>query len=113
MGMRVAGGCIALAVISLLIPSSPTTDPWGWIVWGREVAGLDLNTGLGGAPSWKPLPVMFTTVFSLAGDAAPQLWLVASRAAGLVALVLAFVLGRRLAATVAGVVAAVCLFLLH
>ena len=55
-------------------PSVPTYDPWAWIIWGREITHLDLNTVSG--PSWKPLPVLFTTPFALFGDdAAPALWL--------------------------------------
>ena len=43
---------------------APTYDPWAWIIWGREIAELDLDTTSG--PSWKPLPVLFTTPFALA-----------------------------------------------
>ncbi|MDQ3587176.1 MAG: hypothetical protein M3350_10645 [Actinomycetota bacterium] len=88
--------CLALGALSLMTPSVPTTDPWGWIVWGREVAHLDLDTSSGGSPSWKPLPVLLTTPLSVFGDALPELWLVAARAGGLIGLVLAVVLARRL-----------------
>lgn len=103
-----AGGCLALAALSLLAPSTPTYDPWTWLGWGREVVHLDLSTR--GGPAWKPLPVAFTTVFSLAGGAAPALWLVVARAGGLLALALAFTLahrlaGRRWVGVAAGVVA--------
>lgn len=106
-------GCLAAAGLSLLFPSAPGTDPWGWIVWGREVAHLDLHTAVGSTPAWKPLPVLFTTVFSLFGDAAPALWLVVARAGGLLALVLAYRLGARLGGRGAGAVAAVALVLSH
>ncbi|MDQ4049729.1 MAG: hypothetical protein M3131_10190, partial [Actinomycetota bacterium] len=99
------------AALSLLAPSAPTTDSWGWIVWGREVADLDLNTDVGGSPAWKPLPVMFTLVFSLVGDAAPELWLWLARAGGLLAVAVAFRLASRLAGPWAGAVAAVALLL--
>jgi hypothetical protein len=102
-------GCLALAALTLLLPAAPTYDPWSWINWGREVAALDLNTVAG--PSWKPLPVIFTTVFSLAGDAAPELWLVLARAGGLLALVMAWRLAARLAGPAAGAVAAAALLL--
>jgi hypothetical protein len=85
---------VALAALSLLAPSVPTFDPWAWIVWGREVLHLQLHT-LGG-PSWKPLPVLFTTAFALFGGAAPALWLVVARAGGLLAFVFAFRLAARL-----------------
>ena len=62
--------CLALAALSLLMVSAPTYDPWSWIIWGREITQWDLVTTDG--PSWKPLPVLFTTPFSLFGDdAAP------------------------------------------
>ena len=69
--MAVVAACLALAALSLLAPSTPTTDSWGWIVWGRELAHLDLSTDVGGAPAWKPLPVLFTADLSLLGYAAP------------------------------------------
>ena len=106
---RALAACLALAALSLLLPSVPTYDPWSWIVWGREVVTLDLDTTNG--PSWKPLPVLLTAPFALAGDAAPALWLWAARAGGLVALLLAYRLGARLAGPVAGAVAAVGLVL--
>ncbi len=103
-------GCLALAALSLLGPSVPTYDPWAWIIWGREIAHLDLVTTTG--PSWKPLPVIFTTPFSLAGDnGAPLLWLVVARAGGILAFAMAFRLGARLAGPVAGAIAAASLFL--
>jgi hypothetical protein len=103
-------GCIALAALSLTLPSVPTYDPWAWIIWGREVAHLDLVTQTG--PSWKPLPVIFTTPFSLAGDdGAPLLWLVVARAGGILAFAMAFRLGQRLAGPIAGLIAAGALIL--
>ena len=70
-------------------PAGPTYDPWAWIIWGREIAHLDLVTTAG--PSWKPLPVLFTTPFSLFGDAAaPLLWLLVARAGGLLAIAMAY-----------------------
>ena len=74
-------------------PAAPTYDPWAWIIWGREITELDLDTRTG--PSWKPLPVLFTTPFSLAGDRwAPELWLVVAQAGGLLAFVFAYRLAR-------------------
>jgi hypothetical protein len=102
--------CFALAALSLLLPSVPTYDPWAWIIWGREIANGDLVTTTG--PSWKPLPVIFTTPFSLAGDdGAPLLWLVVARAGGILAFAMAFRLGARLAGPWAGAIAAASLFL--
>jgi hypothetical protein len=103
-------GSLALAGLTLLLPSVPTTDPWGWIVWGRQVLHLDLNT-VAGPPSWKPLPVLFTTPLALLGGAAPSAWLVIARAGGLLALALAFRLGARLDGPAAGAVAVLGLLL--
>jgi hypothetical protein len=99
-------GCFALAALSLVLPSPPGKDPWSWIIWGREVAHLDLDTTAGS--SWKPLPVLFTTVFSVFGGAAPALWIMVVRAGALLALLFAYRVAARLVGTAAGVVAAVC-----
>jgi hypothetical protein len=109
-GARAHGGillvavCTALAALTLLAPSAPTYDPWAWIIWGREIAHLDLVTT--GGPSWKPLPVLFTTIFSLFGSWAPDLWLVVARAGAIAAVVLAFRVSRRLGGGIVGGVAA-------
>jgi hypothetical protein len=89
-----AAGCVALAAASLVVAREPVYDAWAWLVWGRELAGLGLDTSSG--PSWKPLPATLCVVLSLAGGAAPALWLVLVRAAWLLALVLAGSLGYRL-----------------
>lgn len=107
--MRPALALGGLAALSLLLPSTPSFDPWGWLVWGREVVALDLDTTSG--PSWKPLPVAVTAVLSPAGDLAPDLWLVVARTGWLAAMALAFVLAARLAGPWAGVVACVALLL--
>src|SRR5436190_8911047 len=102
-------GCFAIAALSLAGPSVPTQDSWSWIVWGREVAHLSLDTTAGS--SWKPLPVLFTTPFSVFGHIAPELWLLVARAGGLLAVLFAYRIAARLAgpplAIVAGAVAAV------
>jgi hypothetical protein len=103
-------GCLAVGAASLLTVSAPTYDPWSWIVWGREILHGDLVTLEG--PSWKPLPVLFTTPFALFGDdAAPALWLIVARAGGLLAFAMAYRLGARLAGQWAGAIAAVALLL--
>ncbi|HYI98536.1 MAG TPA: hypothetical protein VEX36_02500 [Thermoleophilaceae bacterium] len=90
---------MALAALSLLLPSAPSYDPWAWIVWGREVALLQLDTT--GGPSWKPLPVIFTAIFArfdvLGEGVPPALWLVVARTGVLLSIVLAFKVTRRLA----------------
>jgi hypothetical protein len=95
--------CVLLAVASLALPSAPTYDPMAWLSWGREISSGELHTT--GGPSWKPLPVLVTTVFAGAGDTAPQLWLVVARAGLLGSVALAFVLARRLAGLLAGFIA--------
>jgi hypothetical protein len=87
--------CAALALLSLLAPSTPTYDPWAWLVWGREVAALDLDTTAG--PAWKPLPVAVAALLAPLGDAAPEAWLVIARAGALAACVMAWRVASRLA----------------
>ena len=102
--------CVAVAALSLLGPSTPTYDPWAWIIWGREVVHLDLVTE--GGPSWKPLPILFTAPFALLGDGpAPELWVLVARAGGILAIAMAFRLGNRLAGPVAGAIAGLALLL--
>jgi MFS family permease len=102
--------CLGLAGLSLLMVSAPTYDPWAWIIWGREITQWDLVTTNG--PSWKPLPVLFTTPFALFGDdGAPGLWLLIARASGLLAFAMAYRLAARLAGPWAGAIAAVALVL--
>jgi hypothetical protein len=85
---------LAVSALSLLFPSTPSYDPWAWLVWGREIAHANLHTP--GGPTWKPLPVIFTTVFSVLGSAAPNLWLVIARAGAFIACVMVFRLAARL-----------------
>jgi hypothetical protein len=113
---RLIAGCIALASLSLLLPSEPSYDPWAWFVWAREIAHLELDTA--GGPSWKPLPVALLAVASPLGDELTvALWVVVARAGALLALACAFRLAARLAGgpparrALAGTVAAVALAL--
>lgn len=89
-------GCLGVAALSLVVmPTSPTYDPWAWLVWGRDIMELDLNTE--GGPSWKPLPVLFSMVFSLFGDdAAPYLWIWVARAGALLGLAACYRVASRL-----------------
>jgi hypothetical protein len=102
-------GCALLATLAQMLPAGPTYDPWAWISWGREITEWDLDTRTG--PSWKPLPVLFTTPFALAGDdVAPVLWLIVAQAGGLLAFAFTYRLAARLAGWPAGVIAAGGLF---
>jgi hypothetical protein len=100
---------LGVAALSLVLPSIPSYDAWAWAVWGKEILALDLDTRNG--PSWKPLPVVFTTVFAPFGDASPQLWVLVARAGGALALVFAYRLAARFAGPIAGAAAAVGLAL--
>lgn len=100
-------GCLALAVVLLFVlPRDIAYDPWSWLIWGREIAHLSLDTR-NAATAVKPLPIFINTLFSPTGSLAPLVWLVIARAATLLALALAFRLGHRLGGPGAGVVAAV------
>jgi hypothetical protein len=57
----------------------PGYDPYGWLIWGYQTLHLSLD--LGGAPSWKPLPLLFTVPYSLFGHYALWLWMVTAEAA--------------------------------
>lgn len=73
-------GWIALAAALLVISAvwiqatatRPTYDAFGWLAWGHQVLHWNLNTD--GAPSWKPLVILFTAPFRLPGAQA-ELWL--------------------------------------
>ena len=90
--------CIVLAAISAaVLPTVPSYDPWAWISWGREVTDPHLSFAISGGPSWKPLPVVFTTIWALFGStAAPTLWVITARAGGLLGVVAAYLLASRL-----------------
>ena len=107
--VTVAGAILLLALLSMLLPSTATYDPWAWIVWGREVVHGDLDTIDG--PSWKPLPVVVTALAAPLGSIAPDVWVVVARAGALAAGVSAFLVARRLGGAVAGAFAAVPLLL--
>lgn len=104
--------CVFLAALSLLLASLPHFDPFAWATWGREITRPDVGLSTVDGPSWKPLPVLFTTPFSLLGDATPAAWLVMARAGGLMAFLLAYRLGARLGSRLAGGVAAATLILI-
>ncbi len=51
----------------------PGYDPYGWLIWGYQTLHLSLD--LGGAPSWKPLPYLFTVPMALFGSHQLTLWM--------------------------------------
>jgi hypothetical protein len=89
-----AAVALVIGGLSLLIPSTPSYDPWAWLVWGREIVHLNLQTT--GGPTWKPLPVIFTTLFAPFGRAAPDIWLAVGRAGAVMAVAMVFKLCVRL-----------------
>jgi hypothetical protein len=76
---------VALLALSLLIllwaRTRPGFDPYGWLVWGRQTVAGNLDTNA--APSWKPLPYLFTAPFGLFGHYQLWLWMVTSLAVSL------------------------------
>ena len=84
--LALGAAALLIGALSLLIPSTPSYDPWAWLLWGREIVHIHLQTT--GGPSWKPLPMIFTTVFALFGKAQPDLWLVVARAGAVMAVVM-------------------------
>ena len=91
--VAIIAGSLLLGFLSLLLPSAPTYDPFAWIIWGREIAHLDLNTVNG--PSWKPLPVVVTTITAPLGEASPYIWVAVARAGTIAGVVLAGLLAAR------------------
>ena len=71
-----------LAVSTLFVVATgmrPSFDPFGWLVWGEQIVhGHHLN--LNAAPSWKPLPFLFTLPFALFGGTSVDLWSITSTA---------------------------------
>jgi hypothetical protein len=78
-------GGVGLLVISYVVVKTantrPSYDAYGWLVWGHQTLHLSLD--LGGAPSWKPLPFLFTVPFSVFGSHAVTLWMVFATAVSL------------------------------
>ena len=94
-------GSLALGALSLLFPSTPSYDPWSWLLWAREIVHGHLTITSSGT-SWKPLPMVFTIPFALLGGAAPNLWLMVARAGAIAAVVMVFRLSWRLTRRVGG-----------
>jgi hypothetical protein len=108
---------VGLLVVSLLVVvwsgARPGYDPYGWLVWGKLTIHLKLDTN--GAPSWKPLPFLFTVPYALFGHYQLWLWMVTSVAISLSGVIFAWRIAfklveaepqRRYAAYAAGLFAA-------
>ena len=98
-------GCLALGLLSLLIPSTITYDPFAWANWARQIVHFHLDTR--GGPAWKPLPVFFDLPFAPFGNAAIWAWLAVARAGGILSVAMSYRLARRLGGRGAGLFAAV------
>jgi hypothetical protein len=75
---RLALGAAGLLVLALVIVvwarTRPGFDPYGWLAWGHQtlLGSLDTNA----APSWKPLPYLFTVPFAIFGHYELWLWMI-------------------------------------
>ncbi len=78
----VVASAVALLVLSLVIVlwarTRPGFDPFGWLVWGHQTVAWNLDTNA--APSWKPLPYLFTVPYGVFGHYQLWLWMVTSLA---------------------------------
>ncbi len=70
-GLLLLGASLALV---LWARTRPSFDAYGWLVWGHQALAGTLNTNA--APSWKPLPFLFTVPYALFGHYAMWLWMV-------------------------------------
>ena len=119
----VVGGAAVLLialVVVLWARVRPGYDPYGWLAWGKLSIHLKLDTN--GAPSWKPLPFVFTVPMALFGRYQLWLWMVFSVAVSLTGPVFAWRIAfrltgadpaRRYAAYAAGLFAAASVFLIQ
>ena len=92
--LTAAGLLIVSLAIVLYARARPGYDPYGWLVWGKLTIHLKLDTN--GAPSWKPLPYLFTVPYALFGRYALWLWMVTSVAISLSGLIFAWRIAFRL-----------------
>ncbi len=112
---------MGLLVLSLILVvwarARPGYDPYGWLVWGKLTIHLKLDTN--GAPSWKPLPFLFTVPYAVFGRYALWLWMVTAVAISLAGPLFAWRVAfrltnadpeRRYASYAAGLFAALCVF---
>jgi hypothetical protein len=101
------GGSLLIAGLSvLLLPRVIAYDPWSWLVWGRQIDHLALNTR-SSATSVKPLAIYIDTLLAPAGSSAFALWLLVARTATLLSFALVFKVAWRLGGWLAGAVAVV------
>jgi hypothetical protein len=106
-GVAWSAGAVVLVAVAVVVTvaagTRPSFDAYGWLTWGHMTlhGGLDTNA----APSFKPLPYLFTLAYGLLGEwPALRLWMITVTAVSLAGLVFAGRLAYRLsgAATAAG-----------
>jgi len=98
----VAGGLLVLSLaIVVWARTRPGFDPYGWLVWGHQTLFGSLNTNA--APSWKPLPYLFTLPFALFGHYELWLWMITCVAVSLAGAVWAGRIVHRLTPGTGGV----------
>jgi hypothetical protein len=104
---RVRAWCLWTAAAVLLLAGSaalvvwartlPSFDAYGWLTWGQRTwhGGLDTNA----APSWKPLPYLFTVIYAVLGHHLElRLWMTTSAAVGFAGVVFAGRIAYKLSA---------------
>jgi hypothetical protein len=115
--LTAAGLLLVSLGIVLYARARPGYDPYGWLVWGKLTIHFKLDTN--GAPSWKPLPFLFTAPYAVVGHYALWLWMVSAVAISLSGVIFAWRIAfrltyarpeRRYASYVAGLCAALLLF---
>jgi hypothetical protein len=118
--IAVVGLLLVALVVVVWAGVRPGYDPYGWLTWGKLTIHAKLDTN--GAPSWKPLPFLFTVPFALFGKYQLWLWMVTSVAISLAGPVFAWRIAfrltnadpaRRYAAYAAGLCAAVFMLLMQ
>ena len=98
--LGLAAVSLLIGALSLLIPSTPSYDPWSWTDWGRGIVHLNFHLNQYGT-SWKPLPMIVAIPAAVFGHAAPDIWLVFARAGALAAVVMVFRMAFRMTRQIA------------
>src|ERR1700684_967086 len=102
-GTTCAWGIAALGLFGVSVvlivwaKTRPGYDPYGWLVWAYQPLYWCLN--LGGGPSWKPLPYLFTVPYALAGHYELWLWMITAAAVSLAGSIFAGRIAYRATAT--------------
>ena len=89
------------AAIVIWARTMPSFDAYGWLTWGQRTwhGGLDTNA----APSWKPLPYLFTVIYAVLGHHLElRLWMTTSAAIAFAGVVFAGRIAYKLTAPRAG-----------